>query len=301
MKTARGFTLSALTAAALSVALPHAAPAFQFNETIVVRPIVQQTFVSGVTHVDGWTCGIFACFTSNGLIPDAAASVLLSPFSERIAVGYDFFDGPGTNPCPCGSFGLALFRGAVSFRTKDIPDNFLTATLVLDPLHVASFGSHNANMINGLFETQGKTVTFSDPISVSFLHSFNRPFFTFDRRHDRWTMVSGGLGDETASAFPKEGNQTSNPVFSTFPVNATANSHPVTRNGNAYRIDVSSTVRDWIANWPNRLDTPLHGFLLTGQNFTPDEVKKAANGFIEGTFLIQYGVTLEIVLSEPDL
>ena len=113
MNQASRFGFSAVVAAALCSVLPRPAPAFQFNETLVMRPIVQQTFVMGVTHVDGWTCGIFACFTTNGLIPDAAASVLLSPFSDRVAIGFDFFDDPGTNPCPCGSFGLANFRAGV--------------------------------------------------------------------------------------------------------------------------------------------------------------------------------------------
>jgi len=48
-------------------------------------------------------------------------------------------------------------------------------------------------------------------------------------------------------------------------------------------------------------ETPIHIFLITGQSLTPEVVKKAANGFIEETFLVQYAATSEIVISEPDL
>ena len=113
--------------------------------------------------------------------------------------------------------------------------------------------------------------------------------------------MSGELGVDIATSFPEAGDRTANPVFPAFPAKADANSSPVQRNGNAYRIDISSTVRNWIADWPNRLDTPIHSFLITGQSFTPADVKKAANGFTEATFLVQYAVTLEIVISEPDL
>jgi hypothetical protein len=46
------FGLHAAAAAILSVAAPRGAQAFSFNETIVVHPIVQNTFVMGVTHDD---------------------------------------------------------------------------------------------------------------------------------------------------------------------------------------------------------------------------------------------------------
>ena len=109
---------AAILVAAASLA-PLRADAFSFNRTITLHPMLFQTFVSGVTHFDSWTCGIFACLSTNGLIPDAAADVLLKKVSSRIAIGYDFFEDPGTNPCPCGSFGLAQFRGSV-FLADDI-------------------------------------------------------------------------------------------------------------------------------------------------------------------------------------
>jgi hypothetical protein len=296
------FGLCAATVAALSAAASGGAQAFSFNETVVVHPIVHNTFVMGVTHDDHWTCGIFSCFNTNGLIPDSAATVLLKPFNDRIAVGYDYFMDPGTQPCACQSYGLVQMRGGVSFRTLDIPDNFLVATLVLTPLHADQFGAPlNPSLLNGLYQTSGKTVTFSEPAATTFIHSFDKPYFSFDHNHDRWTFVTGQVGSETASSFPAPGNAVSNPVFSSFPASPGPTTQPVQRNGNTYRINVSNTVRDWISNWPNRLDTPLHSFLITGQNFAPEDIKKADSGFIEGTFLVQYAVTLEFVLLEPDL
>src|SRR6201989_1151727 len=165
------FGLCAATVAALSAAASGGAQAFSFNETVFVHPIVHNTFVMGVTHDDHWTCGIFSYFNTNGLIPVSAAPVLLKPFNDRIAVGYDYFMDPGTQPCACQSYGLVQMRGGVSFRTLDIPDNFLVATLVLTPLHAAQFGATlNPSLLNGLYQTSGKTVTFSEPAAPPFIH-----------------------------------------------------------------------------------------------------------------------------------
>jgi hypothetical protein len=297
----RSALAAGLALAASAAVAPRSAGAFEFHRTINVHPIVFQTFVSGVTHVDGWTCGIFACFTTNGLIPDAAADVLLKRVSARIAIGYDFFDDPGSNPCPCGSFGLAQFRGGVTFRTSEIPDNFLLATLVLEPKKTNKLANKSNELITGIFETSGTKLTFSQASDVAIAPSENRPFRTFDRRHDEWTLVSGDLGEETASDFASEGKKLNNPVFGSFPATTSKNSAPVSRDGDSYRIDVTQAVRGWISDWPNRLDTPLRGFLITGRNFDPLDTKKTSNGFIEGRHLIQYAVTLEIILNEPDL
>ena len=266
--TLRSVAVAAALAALTVVAPTGGAKAFSFNRTISLHPIVLETFLSGMTHTDGWTCGIFACFSTNGLIPDAAASVLLKPFDGRIAVGYDYFQDPGTNPCPCGSLTLTQFRGGVSFRTVDIPDNFLVATLVLDAKKVNKFANSTSELLTGLYET--KAINFDTSRATVFTSNDNRPFFTFDTRHDQWTLVSGDIGDDTAAPFQAGGNQLTTPVISPFPTKTSANSQPVQRNGDSYRINVSNVVRSWIADWPNRLKTPIHGFLLTGRFFQPN-------------------------------
>lgn len=300
MRHAIHSTISAAAVAALAIIAPSGASAENFFRTINVEALVLETFLTGKQYSDEWTCGIFACPISSGAyFPETAEKVIDDPSYTLMGMGYDYSLNPGTDPCNCTTLSLAEFRGRASFRTIDIPDHFLTATLVMDAISSDKLANTTSELLVGVYES--KAPKFDLPWSAVFSSNNNRPFYTFDARHDNWKFTIGYFGSTTEPSFPQEARKYSDPLFSPFPATTTANSQPIQRNGDSYRINVSSTVRNWIADWPNRLNKPIHGFLLVARGFPSSAVKKNAAGIIEGRHLIQYAAHLEFTLLEPDL
>jgi hypothetical protein len=59
-----------------------------------------------------------------------------------------------------------------------------------------------------------------------------------------------------------------------------------------FRIDITSNANKWVQDWPNRNQTPLHGFVLRG----PDESLVVADLNIT---LFSYKAQLEFEIDEP--
>jgi hypothetical protein len=290
----------AAAVAALAIIAPTGASAENFFRTIHLDPLVLEQFVTGKQYHVDTACG-FACPINSGpFFPQPGAKVLDDDSYVLMGMGYDFWQNPGAAPCNCGDLALLEFRGRASFRTSEIPNHFLTATLVMDAIYNEKLHNTTSELLVGVYES--KQPKFRDGLQTIFSPNRGEPFVDpFNRFHDNWKFTLGGFGSTVEKSFPDEARKYSDPVITPFPSTTGPNTQPVQRNGDSYRINVTSTVRSWITDWPNRLKNPVHGFLMVARGFPPSAVQKNAQGIIEGRHWVQYGVSLEITYLEPDL
>lgn len=277
--------LAALAIAGLSVgfATPMAHAGL---ETVKLAPIFNETIYGAQFHEDSLSCWPFTCLFTSGI----PAAPMQSP-AGQFAVGFDYFNNPGTSPCNCSEFFVYAHRGAMFFKSADLPHYFLTARLVLTPTTGKQSGNSSTNLVTGLFEvSHGAVVSFndSDPAAAADGDQALLPAqLTRYGVDGRLTLLR-----EALKLSPNDG-MLSAPVFSPFPANAGPTTQPVTRNGLAYSIDVTTTVRKWIADWPNRAKTPMRGFVVTGPDESLSHAKTTA-------FVNNYEARLEFtILDQP--
>jgi hypothetical protein len=300
MRHAIQSTMSAAALAALALVAPSGANAENFFRTIHLEPILEQ-FVTGNQYDTHISCGFSCPISSGAYFPVPSTETIDGDDYVLMGMGYDLFHNPGADPCNCEHYALLEFRGRATFRTAEIPNNFLTATLVMDAIYADKLNNPSSELLVGVYES--KTPKFSDALRTIFSPSKHDPFQTPYRRDpDNWKFIMGTLNYDTTvlPAFSAEARIYSDPVISPFPSTTGPNTQPVQRNGDSYRINVSSIVRNWIADWPNRLTQPTHGFLMVARGFKPELGKKNAAGIIEGRHWVRYGVSLEITFIEPD-
>src|SRR5262249_53665306 len=136
----------------------------------------------------------------------------------------------------------------------DIPHQFVSATLVLHAVAGAhQFHDFSENIVTQLFD-----VTRSFPFVAHDDLSPIPPFagmtlnIAFGEKGDRIAVVE--QQPSSFAAIPSDRLTTlGNPLMK--------------RVGDAdYRIDVTSRVRKWVADWTNRTERPLHGFVLVGSD-----------------------------------
>jgi hypothetical protein len=208
---------------------------------------------------------------------------------RRILVGFSHAYYEGTKPCNCWSGGALASRGMVLFKTEDIPHHFKSATLVLfaeddtnvdDPVALAT---HIPFL--GIFETPPGRNVFSRA-DVQFYPSDGIVTSGEDRSNDLFEPF-GPIGVDPEL-------QLNNAVAFPFPFPPYPNGAVLERTDRfSFRIDVTNPVRKWVADWPHRNDTPLHGFILVGTDESlPHDQNRSAQ--------ITYIVWLEFEIDEPD-
>jgi hypothetical protein len=251
--------LAALAISGLSLGL--ATPmAHAGLETLKLTPIFNETIYGGQHDQDTFACFPITCFFTSGLVAVPAQSP-----AGQFAVGFHYFNNPGTKPCNCSEFAVYAHRGAMFFKSADLPHFFLTARLVLTPKTGKQTGNSQTNLITGLFEVSHKAVvSYSDQDPAA---AADGDFFLLPAQLTQYG-VDGRLTllREALKLSPNDG-MLSAPVFPPFPANPGPTNQQVTKNGLAYSMDVTSTVHNWVVNWPNHAKTPMRGFVVTG----PDE------------------------------
>ena len=279
--------LPILSAAVLSLALGTSV-ARAGTEVLKLTPVLNETIYAGEHHEDTFSCFPFTCFFTSG-VPAAPAQ---SP-SGQFAVGFDYFFDNGTGPCNCREWAVYAHRGATFFKSEQLPHFFLTANLVLTPKTTNQHGNNRVNLVTGLFEVSHKTVVSFDDSTPALAADgdaflFPAQLTTFDGVQGRLTLLR-----EAVSLTPKDG-MLKNPVFSPFPSNPGPATHPVSKNGLTYTIDVTQTVHDWVGDWIHRTQTPLRGFVVVGPDESLSHDKTTA-------FIVEYEATLEFVIEDPPL
>ena len=249
-------------------------------EQLVLQPALNVTIYKGQFHEDSYSCWPFTCFFTNG-IPGP-----LTPPLGQVAVGFDYFDDPGTKPCNCQQWAVYAYRGQIFFKVADLPKNFLTAHLVLGPIVSNQHGNSLSNPITGVFENaNGAKMGFDD--SSAWFAAGGTPGLA-PALLTQFDVIAGGVTAlRQFSVLPSGMMQ--NPVFSSFPVpaNPGLNTEPVAKEGFFYSIDVSQTVRNWVGT-----NTPLRGFNLVG----PDESLSHAS---TTALTVQYAATLVFEILGP--
>jgi hypothetical protein len=242
-----------------------------------------------------------------------------------IAVGFDyFFESISSGACGCTQIADFAHRGAVYFRTRDLPHSFKSATLVLTPRSVSQAGNNQEQLITGLFETrfdsapnfgaysaapatQGGGVLFDyDTPALYMQYITNRatgPYYDYEAFKDKdtglpyqninaradvltLTQVYDPLEFKVLNAI--ENVSALDPPQ--FPANPGPNTFPVQKLDNFhYRIDVTKTVSKWVATFPDQTIVPLRGFVVIG----PDESlpdKTTSRLLVEYTAQLQFGI-----------
>jgi hypothetical protein len=248
----------------------------------VVRPLVALSSVTVAGDDADNTCWPANC------LPRAGAGVAVGQMPALpdggVLVGFDHFYLEGTKPCNCWSYRDAVVRGTILFKTDDIPHHFKAATLVLQAMgSTVSDPATNVLPLTGIFETSaaaqpqpgvGGDLRF-DPASgqITALHEGENRLFPMDPVSSL-KPVPGAFGFP-ARPYPQGAVMAEPTTFS-------------------YRIDVTSTVVTWMADWLHRDQTPLRGFILVG---TDESFPQQSNT----QFAVSYLVTLEFDIDEPDL
>jgi hypothetical protein len=201
----------------------------------------------------------------------------------RIKVGFAFFSyDDGT----CTGYDDRVHRGSVVFRMRDIPHHFTAVTLVL----------------------KAETVNASDPnVKVPFggIFEYVPPYWSaygnirYNAAADQ-TTAAENLGSQFNSldiTFADLDPSTyTTPFINPFPQPPYPRGIEETDPFN-FRIDVTSKVKSWIEDWPNRNKTERHGFYFIGT----DEMKHGIPTASNKALLVTYVVTLEFDIDEPDL
>jgi len=207
-----------------------------------------------------------------------------------VVVGFEHHNFPGTEPCPCKFYTLSANRGVASFRTRDLPPDFVTATLVLTAVSKEAVGhSFAEDIVSAVFETVPDTL---------FVHNDNE-IATFRDGLDDYSGMPGLslLFDPTrgqSTVLLQVAEFTSDPAFATWVLN-TGGNVLVKKSGSDYRINVTNQVRSWVKNWPNHTAIPAHAFILIGQDET-----LPTNADSSSLLWAAYNVTLEFDIDEPD-
>jgi hypothetical protein len=269
--------LAALGAGAL------AGPAAAVHEKIVVRPMISLTqFVGAGDDSDVGGCALFdgcnASVLSGLIVPE------IPPQAGAVLVGFDYFSFKQEDVCPCSGWGSFAYRGEIDFNTFEIPHQFVSATLVLRAVAGAHDSSHafSDNLVTQLFEVApGFPLVAHDnliPVPPFAGMTLN---IAFGATGDRITVVE----QQPAGFGPIGPNRL-----------ATLGNPLVTRvGGRDYRIDVTDRVQKWVADWGNRGQHPLHGFVLVGSDETVP-----TDGNTNAQLWVMYQATLEFDVDEPD-
>jgi hypothetical protein len=270
--------------AALVVALGR--PAVAIHEKVVVRPALVVTLYAARQHDQDWV----VCFPFVFTCPLATHGTKLDEepaLPGTLVVGFDHFYWPGADPCPCDGYEVAAFRGMVKFNTRDIPHQFVSATLVLNSVGTGAQGHDlSENVIASVFETSNAAASFAaddgDAVNGSIdnlLPADGLRLNFFADVPPTVTRQVTDLGSEPLTDL----------------VYQTAGNPKVQKKQAAYRMDVTERVQKWVADWPNRNKVAQHGFVLV----TTDESLPTDMG-PNSILWAMYDVTLEFDIDEPD-
>jgi hypothetical protein len=205
-----------------------------------------------------------------------------SPLADsRIKVGFLHRYVEGTKPCNCWAYAAESFRGTILFKTVDIPHHFKAATLVLKAESASVSDPSMTVPFIGIFETSWELPSW-----------FGGDATQFEPGSGRITVLQG-----TDALFPERPVTELKPVPGAFgfPPPPYPSGAVIEEPGPfSYRINVTSTVTAWVADWLKRNETPLRGFILVG---TDESLPHDSNTSLQITYL----VTLEFDIDEPDL
>jgi hypothetical protein len=271
-------------------------PAKAVNEKKLVHPTILFTVYAGSAKLpdDCSLPNLPAC------VPVAQQTNLagLNVPPGTVLVGFQRLPAPG-DTCPCNILVSGDFRGSVAFRTRDIPHHFVSATLVLQSQDAGQqVGlTFNDNLVAALFEVPPSTppefaaddFDLGTAISLADLQNLGKfpgLAFTIEQPSGRTTVIQ-----ELGALAPVAQDTTlQDQVF------LTGQNPKVQRTGPNYRLDVTDRVQKWVADWPNRLKTPSHGFTFVGLN----EINPIGSFVSNVALWAHYDVTLEFDIDAPD-
>jgi hypothetical protein len=283
-----------ISAAAVAVAIGLAFTAPLCADTVRVHKSVMPA-VAATAHVSRQDADHYSCWPAICSDPFAAALFqggpdipsLVNPPDGGFVVGYKNAHDPGTGPCNCAWYIAWAYRGTVLFKIDDIPHHFTSATLVLKAQNVDFVsplpdGVKNVMVpLTGIFDT-------SAALSVPLM---------FPGGSTRLNPEDGSLTavSDAEKFLPVALDPTlQHPFIANFPAPPYP-SGAVTEKSESfnYRIDVAKPINAWFADWLNRDQTPLRGFILVGAN---ESLPQDSNT----SLLITYEAHLEFDIDEPD-
>lgn len=281
-------------AAAMGVCGAISARAESFTVTKLLRPTIAETQYQARVQRDTFSCWPLLCI----YLEPFPAPVPQAPFFPDVLVGFDYFGEPGTGPCACEQYFSFAYRAAVMFRPEDIPhcDQCViqTATLTLEPQGVQQKGNVLQDLIGGLFEVSYAQAPTYDDSDAMFINALNAEvagllFISVEPGLLVRYAPSDGRIVLTRRGFDFEHVKT--PVIDPFPFRPGPTDSPVSKKpGFDYRIDVTSNVKNWIADLSKA--PSLRGFVIAGLDESLPTDQKS-------TLLVEYFVRLEVVYSEP--
>jgi hypothetical protein len=270
--------------AALVVALGR--PALAVHEKVVVKPALLVTLYAARQHDQDWV----VCFPFVFTCPLATHGLKLDeepPVRGMLVVGFDHFYWPGADPCPCDGFEVEAYRGVVKFNTRDIPHQFVSATLVLVPgLTEAEGHDLSENIVASVFETSNAAASFAADDGDSVNGSIDNELRGDGLRVD---FFPGAPPTVTRQVTDLGSEPLTDLVYQT------AGNPKVQKKQATYRMDVTERVQKWVADWPNRNKVAQHGFVFV----TTDESLPTTMG-PNSVLWAMYNVTLEFDIDEPD-
>jgi hypothetical protein len=157
------------------------------------------------------------------------------------------------------------YRARILFGTSDLPHHFTHATLALNATSVVN----TANLASPLMTTFETSLADPSP----------QPWFLRGVLHQDVDTRQITVSSHRVDGF--DNSQLQGMVTGS------------TQNGPGFslRIDVTANVNKWLQDWPKRNQTPLHGFVLMGQN----------ESLVLGiTSVVTYQAQLEFDIDESD-
>jgi hypothetical protein len=244
----------------------------------VVKPISAGTEFAVAS--DDHSCFPVQCLARHGTADDPPPLT-----GGRIKVGFEFtsYDDFGC----CTGYADTVNRGSVVFRTLDIPHHFTAVALVLKAETVNASDPNAKVPFSGIFEYVPHA-NWADYGNIRYNAAADQTTAAEDLG-PQFNSLDINFADLDPSTY-------TTPFINPFP-QPPYPSGIVEIDPFNFRIDVTSKVKSWIADWPNRNKTDRHGFYFIGT----DEMKQGRPTASNKALLVTYLVTLEFDIDEPDL
>jgi hypothetical protein len=279
-------SIAVIMALAFGPAVPLRAETVRVHK--IVKPTVAETTYITTQQYHVWSCWPATCSNpfADALFQGSTIPFQSTPPAGGILVGFQSAFDQGTHPCNCSWYIAWAYRGTVLFKIEDIPHHFKAATLVLKAENRSVSDPNFKIPFTGIFET-----SFAGP---PWFTNGNLAYDLSDGAITGTITVERGAGPGGFAVVSSDPDL-QKPVNGTFGFPA-----PPYPKGAvlevpdpfSYRINVTSTVTTWVADWVHRDQTPLRGFILVGADESlPNNINRE--------LLITYRVTLEFDIDEP--
>jgi hypothetical protein len=186
------------------------------------------------------------------------------PHASEISIGFDYTYYPSTEPCTCWVYSSDAFRGRVLFKVDQVPQNFVSAKLVLTPKAKVKRHLSRVTLITRMLRTSANTASVPDAT------------MTVSASADQVTAIS--------SVFAALPHSLQNDEVHPFP-KSSAGRVKINQQTLGYTIDVTQGVHAWLSE-----NKAMQGYILVGPDEATPEEKDVS-------FFVRYNVSLHFVVN----